>query len=283
MEAAEMRLRKYSLLAGMSLDEKSDEKLPSRPPVVTIMGQVEHGKSTLKSRLRIRGAEAKDMAAKETKRNNGVHVTSKKGALSKKNQPSVGNTAVGIGASDVSPYKVTSSFQVSLPHHATTGSDGLNFLTFLDIPNKAELVEMTRQAGSSPVDIIVLVIAADDGVCSQTIDIINAYKSIARAQPDSISMVVAMTKIDKPDIDVYSSLSRIENELAQHEIFSERLATSSCEFDAVPIFPLSGMTGEGVGDLVEGLISKSEIMDLRACRECRAEGVVMDAKVGLLV
>jgi Translation initiation factor 2 (IF-2; GTPase) len=199
----------------------------------------------------------------------------KKSGKSKGDEDTVGNIA-GTEAGGIT--QVISAFQVRLPN--VSASD-IDTVTFLDTPGHAAFKAM-RQSGSNGADVIVLVVAADDGVSPQTIEIINMYKNIARAQPGSISMVVAMTKIDKPGIDINESLTRIENQLMEQEIFSERVATSSCEFDAVPIFPLSGITGDGVDHLIEGLILQSEVMDLRACKESRAEGIIIDAKVSVV-
>lgn len=270
MEAAELRMKRQAQEEGtIALDEELYEKFPPRPPVVTIMGHVDHGKTTLMDRLRQKAAEALGITSKDKKKKG---KKSKKSANNAGNQSLVGNIA-GTEAGGIT--QVISAFQVGLPN---VGDNDIDTVTFLDTPGHAAFKAM-RQSGSNGADVIVLVVAADDGVSPQTIEIIDMYKSIARAQPGSISMVVAMTKIDKPGIDVEESLTRIENQLMEHEIFSERLATSSCEFDAVPIFPLSGMTGEGVDNLIEGLILQSEVMDLRACTESRAEGIIIDAKM----
>lgn len=274
MEAAEMRMKRQAQEDDVtSSNEDIYAKFPARPPVVTIMGHVDHGKTTLMDRLRHKAAEAMGLNSTGKKKNKAKK--NKKSGKSKGDEDTVGNIA-GTEAGGIT--QVISAFQVRLPN---VNESDIDTVTFLDTPGHAAFKAM-RQSGSNGADVIVLVVAADDGVSPQTIEIINMYKNIARAQPGSISMVVAMTKIDKPGIDINESLTRIENQLMEQEIFSERVATSSCEFDAVPIFPLSGITGDGVDQLIEGLILQSEIMDLRACKESRAEGIIIDAKVSVV-
>jgi translation initiation factor IF-2 len=174
--------------------------------------------------------------------------------------------------------QVVSAFQIRMPNISDSANSDIDTVTFLDTPGHAAFKSM-RKSGSNGADVLVLVIAADDGVSPQTIELINMYKEIARAQPGSITLMVAMTKIDKPGIDIEQSMRQIENQLMEHEIFTERMTTPDCEFGGVQMVPLSGLTGEGIDDLVEGLILQSEVMDLRACRESRAEGLIIDAKV----
>ena len=279
MEAAESRMRRQSQeedgLVSLQEDE-SYETYPPRPPVVCIMGHVDHGKTTLMDCLRQKAAEAGgggNGAAKKNKKKSKKN--KKKGKGGDDGDGNVSNVA-GTEAGGIT--QVVSAFQIQLPGGSSDGIGNVDAVTFLDTPGHAAFKAM-RQSGSNGADVIVLVVAADDGVSPQTVEIIDMYKSIARAQPGSISMVVAMTKIDKPGIDIEESTMRIENQLMEHEIFSERMALSDSEFDAVPMFPLSGMTGEGLGEMIEGLILQSEVMDLRACKDSRAEGLIIDAKV----
>lgn len=228
-------------------------------------------------RLRQKAAEA--LGGEPTKKGNKSKKNKKKG--NNQNANSISNVA-GTEAGGIT--QVVSAFQVQLP--GTTANDGkkgdVSAVTFLDTPGHAAFKAM-RQSGSNGADVIVLVIAADDGVSNQTIEIIDMYKSIARAQPGSISMVVAMTKVDRPGVDINQSMMRIENQLMEHEIYSSNLSNSDSEFGGVEIFPVSGITGEGLDDLIEGLVLHSEIMDLRACQESRAEGLIIDAKVSFRV
>ena len=136
-----------------------------------------------------------------------------------------------------------------------------------------------RRSGSNAADVIVLVVAADDGVSPQTIEILNFYKSIVKDSDGGISMVVAMNKIDKPGIDVEERKRAIENQLLEHGIVVEGISSDSDYGSPVQLFPISAKTGEGLDDLIEGLALQSEVMDLRADENARAEGIVMDARV----
>ncbi len=243
------------------------QEYPSRPPVVCIMGHVDHGKTTLMDSLRQRALEAL-----------GGNNKNQKNLKKKSKQKSKGggtdgelNRVAGTEAGGIT--QKVSAFQVAL----TAMSDSK--VTFLDTPGHAAFKAM-RQSGSNGADVIVLIVAADDGVSPQTVEIINMYKSIARSQPGSISLVVAMTKIDKPGVDVRESMMRIENQLMEHDIYCEHVSNSAnMEFNGVQMFPVSGITGDGLDELIEGLALQSEIMDLRADNKARAEGLVIDAKV----
>jgi translation initiation factor IF-2 len=181
---------------------------------------------------------------------------------------------------------VITSFEVPLSLEESSGNEEgahtpISTVTFLDTPGHAAFKKM-RQSGSSATDVIVLVVAADDGVSPQTIEIIDMFKSIARSQPQSISLVIAVSKIDKPGIDVDEAVMRIENQLMEHEIFTENVLAGGGdegEFGACQLFPVSGLTGEGLDDLVEGLALQSELMDLRADYDARGEGIVIDARM----
>ncbi|OEU08408.1 P-loop containing nucleoside triphosphate hydrolase protein [Fragilariopsis cylindrus CCMP1102] len=208
---------------------------PARPPIVTIMGHVDHGKTTLMDALR---RNTKNIA---------------------------GTEAGGI-------TQIISAFQVDLD-----GQD--EKITFLDTPGHAAFKAM-RQSGSHAADVIVLVVAADDGISEQTVEIINFYKSIVKGSSDSgISMVVAVNKIDKPGIDAEEAKMRIENQLLEYGIISEGMSSEGSEFgQPVQVIPTSGITGAGLDDLMEGLLLQSEVMDLRADDQANGEGIVMDAR-----
>jgi translation initiation factor IF-2 len=241
------------------------ESLPPRPPVVCIMGHVDHGKTTLMDSLRRR---SKGMAPLEgiTKKK------SKKSKKGKKTQSNKDDAVAGTEAGGIT--QVISAFQVPLDNQE-------NAVTFLDTPGHAAFRAM-RESGSNAADVIVLVVAADDGVSPQTIEIINFYKSIVKGSGGGgISMVVAMTKIDKHGIDVNESRQRIENQLLEHGILSESFGSSGdSEYGPpVQVVPVSGLTGEGVDDLIEGLVLQSEVMDLRADEKAQGEGIVMDARM----
>jgi len=248
-----------------------NEDLPKRPPVVVIMGHVDHGKTTLMDCLRQRALEASGGAKNANKKQKTKK--KKKGKHKSNNDDEISKVA-GTEAGGIT--QVVSAFQVDLP--AIDEDSTIDRVTFLDTPGHAAFKAM-RQSGSNGADVIVLVIAADDGISPQTVEIIDMYKTIARAQPGSIDLVVAMTKIDKPGIDVDESIMRIENQLIEHDIMTENMSNGNEEFGGVQIIPVSGLTGDGLDNLIEGLVLQSEIMDLRADDEARAEGLVIDAKV----
>ena len=253
-----------------AVEESTYSSYPARPPVVCIMGHVDHGKTTLMDALRRRAAKDSD-----TKKGKGKDKKKdKKKDKSKKNDKSSGDVA-GTEAGGIT--QVISAFQVPLIEN----DNGTGFVTFLDTPGHAAFTAM-RQSGSDAADIIVLVVAADDGVSEQTIEILDFYKSIVKgAGSGGISMVVAMNKIDKPGIDVEESTRRIQSQLLEHGILTEGMPSEgAAEYGpAVQLIPVSGKTGKGLDDLIDGLVLQSEMMDLRAPVDVRAEGIVMDARV----
>ena len=174
------------------------------------------------------------------------------------------------------------AFQVGLPGAESNAAA----VTFLDTPGHAAFKSM-RQSGSNTADVIVLVIAADDGVSAQTEEIIDTFKAMSSSQPGSVTLMVVMSKIDKPGIDADHSAMKIENQLLEHGIMTEGVAATSStstmeDYEHGPpvqLVPVSGITGEGLSDLIEGLVLQSEVMDLRADVDARAEGIVIDARM----
>ena len=285
VEQAENRMRRGVRAEGSdsgvgeevskSQEDLKYELLPPRPPVVCIMGHVDHGKTTLMDALR------KKAETNESRRGKGAGAKKKK--AKKKSKGAAGGIVGDIAGTEAGGItQAISAFQIFLPSNDHSSQLDLGAaVSFLDTPGHAAFKSM-RQSGSSGADIIVLVIAADDGVSPQTIEILNTFKSIAESQPGSISLVVALTKIDKPGIKIDESRVMIENQLLEQGILTEGIASGDEDSDYGPpaqLLPVSGMTGEGLDDLIEGLVLQSEIMDLRADEEARCEGVVMDARL----
>ena len=294
LEDAERRMRRGvsgSAESENAIDEVAKsaedieyESLPPRPPVVCIMGHVDHGKTTLMDALRRRAEESTSAAGGKKRKVKGA---SKKKKAKNKSDTNTKKGKGGVIVGDVAGTEaggitqVVTAFQLLLPStDDSAGSDMDAAVTFLDTPGHAAFKSM-RRSGSSGADIIVLVVAADDGVSPQTIEIIDTYKSIAKAQPGSISLVVAMTKIDKPGVKIEERRMMIENQLLEQGILTEGIPSKDGPEFGPPaqLVSVSGMTGEGLDDLIEGLVLQSEVMDLRADEEARAEGVVMDARV----
>ncbi|KAL7431989.1 hypothetical protein ACHAXH_001637 [Discostella pseudostelligera] len=293
LEMAERRaLRRRGESDGVDELAKTEEEeryasLPRRSPVVSIMGHVDHGKTTLMDALRRRavtgmsaskGDTSSTVAGKRADKKQSTAKSRGKGGVNVTDGNVAGTEAGGI-------TQVITAFEVPLPleegSEEEDGTQSISTVCFLDTPGHAAFKKM-RQSGSLATDVIVLVVAADDGVSPQTVEIIDMFKSIARSQPQSISLVIAVSKIDKPGIDIDESVMRIENQLMEHEIYTENVLAGGGdegEFGACQLFPVSGITGEGLDDLVEGLALQSEIMDLRADEEAKGEGIVIDARM----
>ncbi|WP_020559355.1 translation initiation factor IF-2 [Thiofilum flexile] len=201
-----------SLLAEVTASASS-EKI-TRPPVVTIMGHVDHGKTSLLDYIR-----KTRVAAGEA-----------------------GGITQHIGAYHVETERGT--------------------VTFLDTPGHAAFSQM-RARGAQVTDIVVLIVAADDGVMPQT------KEAIKHAHDANVPIVVAISKIDKPQADPEKVLS----ELAQNNVLTEEWGGD------VPVVRVSAKSGQGVDDLLETLLLVAEIQELKAAVDAPAKGHVIEASM----
>jgi translation initiation factor IF-2 len=186
----------------------------TRPPVVTVMGHVDHGKTSLLDYI------------KATKIADGE----------------AGGITQHIGA-----------YHVKTDH---------GIITFLDTPGHAAFTAM-RSRGAKATDIVVLVVAADDGVMPQT------KEAIQHARAAGVPLIVAINKIDIPDSDI----ERVRSELSQEEVISE-------EWGGQELFvPVSAKTGEGIEDLLEGISLQAELLELTADPDRHAQGLVIESSL----
>ncbi len=196
-------------------DVDSSESLKPRPPVVTIMGHVDHGKTSLLDALR-----GTDVVAGES-----------------------GGITQHIGA-----YQVKTK--------------GGEIITFLDTPGHEAFSEM-RARGANVTDIVILVVAADDGLMPQTIEAINHTKAAG------VPMIVAINKVDKPE----ANPQRIRERLLEHEIVVEQMGGETQDVE------VSAMKKTGLDELIEKIQLQAELLDLRANPDRPAEGNVIEAQL----
>lgn len=160
--------------------------------------------------------------------------------------------------------KVTSSESGGITQHIGAYQVGMDRgnITFLDTPGHEAFTAM-RARGAQATDIVVLVVAADDGVKPQTVE------AIQHAQAAGVPIVVGINKVDKPDINI----DRIKSELSQHNVVSE-------DWGGQVLFQnLSAKTGEGVDELLECVLLQAEMMELKAPRKGPAKGIVIESRL----
>ncbi|WHZ17856.1 MAG: Translation initiation factor 2 [Rhodanobacteraceae bacterium] len=210
---AEEKTAETELAAHVVTDAAEGEKAP-RPPVVTIMGHVDHGKTSLLDYIR-RTKVAAGEAGGITQHIGAYHVETPKGVI-----------------------------------------------TFLDTPGHAAFTSM-RARGAQSTDIVVLVVAADDGVMPQTVE------AIQHARAAKVPLIVAVNKMDKPE----ANPDNVRQGLAQHEVIPEDWGGDT------QFVPVSAKTGMGVDALLEAINVQAEVMELKAVPDGRASGVVIESSL----
>jgi len=209
------RVSESDIEIGLLGEKDEDKTLFPRPPVVTIMGHVDHGKTSLLDTIK-----KTNIASSEA-----------------------GGITQHIGA-----------YQIE--------TDSKSLITFIDTPGHAAFTEM-RARGANITDIVVLVVAADDGIKDQTVEAINHAKAA------KVPIIVAINKCDKQESDP----KRVKTDLLNYEIISEDMGGE------IQVVEVSALTGKGIKELEEAIILQSEILELKSNPNRSAEGVVIESKV----
>lgn len=208
------RVAESDVVEGLSADTDADDVLKPRPPVVTIMGHVDHGKTSLLDAIRKTNVVSGE----------------------------AGGITQHIGA-----YQVAT---------------GNGLITFIDTPGHEAFTAM-RARGAKATDIVVLVVAADDGVMPQTVEAIN------HARAANVPIIVAINKIDKQS----ANPNRVRTELLQHEIVVESMGGETLDVE------VSAMKGTNLDKLLETILLQAEVLDLRANPDREASGIVVEAQL----
>lgn len=210
-KSSEAEEEKYKSIEVKEVDVKN---LSKRPPIITVMGHVDHGKTSLLDFIRK------------------TNVTQKE----------AGGITQHIGA-----YKVQVNDEI---------------ITFIDTPGHEAFTQM-RARGAKVTDIVVLVVAADDGIMPQTVEAINHCKSAG------VPIIVAVNKIDKPEANV----DKVKQELTEHEIVAE-------DWGGDTVFvSVSAKTGQGIDELLEMIILTADIQELKANKKANPQGTVIESKL----
>lgn len=210
-KSSEAEEEKYKSIEVKEVDVKN---LSKRPPIITVMGHVDHGKTSLLDFIRK------------------TNVTQKE----------AGGITQHIGA-----YKVQVNDEI---------------ITFIDTPGHEAFTQM-RARGAKVTDIVVLVVAADDGIMPQTVEAINHCKSAG------VPIIVAINKIDKPEANV----DKVKQELTEHEIVAE-------DWGGDTVFvSVSAKTGQGIDELLEMIILTADIQELKANKKANPQGTVIESKL----
>ena len=209
------RVSESDVELDLTIQEDNPENLTSRPPIVTIMGHVDHGKTSLLDALR---------------------------------QTKVADGEAGGITQHIGAYQITSKSNSKI--------------SFIDTPGHEAFTEM-RARGANVTDIVILVVAADDGIKPQTVE------AIKHAKAASCPIIVAVNKCDKPE----ANPQKVRTELLQHELIPEEMGGD------IQCIDVSAKTKLGLDNLIDALELQAELMELKSDATINANGVVIESKV----